>query len=193
MPAFRSPVILSGCVWLVLASAAGIFGMVQKLTMPLPQVLLFLLTNVLVVCFWKAPQIHPWALDESLRVLVGLHVSRLVGIYFLVLYSRGELPYAFAVPGGWGDIVVATTAMLLVCFVQPRGGGTKLYLLWNMVGFLDILMVVFTAARLGLSDPQSMAALLRFPLSLLPTFLVPIIIATHLLIFFRLLVLRPIR
>jgi hypothetical protein len=31
-----------------------------------------------------------------------------------------------------------------------------------------------------------MKALTQFPLALLPTFLVPIIIATHLLIFFRL-------
>jgi len=46
-------------------------------------------------------------------------------------------------------------------------------------------MVVATAIRLGLADPASMRALLRLPLFLLPGFLVPIIIATHIMIFAR--------
>jgi hypothetical protein len=49
-----------------------------------------------------------------------------------------------------------------------------------------MLFVVATAARLGLAEPSSMAALLRLPLSLVPTFLVPLIIASHILIFVRL-------
>jgi hypothetical protein len=56
-------------------------------------------------------------------------------------------------------------------------------LLWNAAGLLDILFVVATASRLALAEPASMSALLRLPLSLLPTFLVPIIIATHVMIF----------
>jgi hypothetical protein len=51
---------------------------------------------------------------------------------------------------------------------------------------VDILFVVLTAARLALAEPQSMAALLRFPLSLVPTFQVPLIIASHILLFARL-------
>jgi hypothetical protein len=43
-----------------------------------------------------------------------------------------------------------------------------------------------TAARLAAADPSSMRALLRLPLSLLPTFLVPLLMATHVWIFVRL-------
>jgi len=46
--------------------------------------------------------------------------------------------------------------------------------------------VVVTAARLGVADPESMAALLQLPLSLLPTFLVPLIIASHVVLGVRL-------
>jgi hypothetical protein len=37
-----------------------------------------------------------------------------------------------------------------------------------------------------MADPESMAALLRLPLSLLPTFLVPLIIASHVVLGLRL-------
>ena len=59
-------------------------------------------------------------------------------------------------------------------------------LVWNTLGLIDIIFVAFSALRFGLRDWQSMAALRALPLSLLPTFLVPLIIASHVLIFVRL-------
>ena len=80
--------------------------------------------------------------------------------------------------------------MILLLSGRPRGGGRRAaYLAWNVYGFLDLLFVVLTAGRLGLADPASMAELLELPLSLLPTFLVPILLATHLILGARLL--RP--
>jgi hypothetical protein len=61
------------------------------------------------------------------------------------------------------------------------------YLVWSVYGLADLLFVVLTASRLGLGDPASMAELLELPLSLLPTFLVPILIASHLILGARLL------
>jgi hypothetical protein len=99
------------------------------------------------------------------------------------LYEHGQLPFAFAVLGGWGDIVVATLALVLLVL---RPNSRAIYQVWNALGFADILFVVSTATRLALSDPASMATLLRFPWSLLPTFIVPLIIFTHVVIFLRL-------
>jgi len=97
------------------------------------------------------------------------------------------LPYAFAVPGGLGDIAVAILPTLLLLWGPPRDARRRAaYLAWNALGLVDILFVVVTAARLGLADPASMAALLRLPLSLLPTFLVPLIIASHVILGLRL-------
>jgi hypothetical protein len=50
---------------------------------------------------------------------------------------------------------------------------------------IDILFVVATALRLAIADPESMNALLHLPLSLLVTFLVPFIIADHVVVFWR--------
>jgi hypothetical protein len=122
----------------------------------------------------------------DLRAIVALHLTRFVGFYFLWLYGRGELPYRFAVPGGWGDIIVATTATILLASWSGFGGRRSVLFIWNLYGLADILFVVATAAAAGRAEPASMAALLRLPLSLLATFLVPLIIGSHLLIFAKL-------
>ena len=103
-------------------------------------------------------------------------------LLFVALRAR-RVALRIRCPRGWGDIVVAATALLLLIF---RPTSATVYRLWNIAGLADILMVVFTATRLALQDAASMAALLRLPLSLLPTFLVPLIIFTHIVIFFRL-------
>ena len=98
----------------------------------------------------------------------------------MVLYERGELPYAFAVLGGWGDIAVASAALLLlVVFRRRLATNWPPLQVWNLAGLIDILFVVATAGRLALREPESMAVLLELPLGLLPTFLVPLIVFTH--------------
>jgi hypothetical protein len=121
------------------------------------------------------------------KVLILLHVTRLVGIYFLLLHREGKLPWAFAVPGGIGDIVVAATALGVICLPLRTPFGRRAALIWNTLGLIDIVCVVSTAAVLGMRAPMSILALTIPPLVLLPTFLVPLIIASHLIIFDRLL------
>lgn len=173
-------------IWFVLALLAGATGRTARMQPPAPQAVIIGLIAAQVLLYRRARGFREWADTLGLRAILAVHLTRFVGIYFLVLYGRGELPYAFAVPGGWGDIITAASAagvMLLTGDFMTRRG---LILAWNVWGLLDILMVVVTATRLFLADPSSMAALLRLPLSLLPTFLVPLIIASHVLVFRRL-------
>src|SRR6185436_4039461 len=108
-----------------------------------------------------------------------------VGIYFLVLHQRGELPRAFAVPGGIGDIIIATFALPVALAPLEHSVRLRAIVIWNVVGLVDILMVTFTAVRINLTAPGELRALTQLPLSLLPTFLVPLIIATHVILFVR--------
>lgn len=180
-------VLIAAGIWLLLALAAGASGVTARLVPPLPQAVLLGLVVIQLLVFMFYPGFRSWCMTVDLRALVLFHVTRFVGIYFLILYSEGRLPYAFAVPGGWGDIAVAVYAVLIAIYVKPEGkAGWSVYLLWNLLGITDILFVVITATRLALSDPQSMAELLRLPLSLLVTFVVPVIIFTHIVIFARL-------
>lgn len=179
-------VIAIGGGWLGLALLANASGLFAQLVPPFPQLVLVSLTAFLLVGFWKLAPFRQWALTVNPRVLVAIHLVRFIGIYFLVLHAQGELPVAFAVPAGWGDIAVATTAVGVLLVSPGRVGGRRVWLAWNTLGLADILFVVATAARIALADPVAMAALMRLPLGLLPTFVVPIIIASHVILFARL-------
>lgn len=180
-------VIVAVMVWLLAAVLAGVSGLISSLVPPFPQAVLLGLVIIQLLIFAFSPGFKSWCLSFDLRALVFFHLTRFVGIYFLTLYSEGRLPYDFAVPGGWGDIAAAAGALILVLFVRPvRKTGWTLYLSWNLFGLIDILFVVLTAARLASSKPGSMTELLKFPLSLLITFVVPVIIFTHAVIFIRL-------
>jgi len=178
--------------WLMAAIVLGAAGVTQSLRPPAPQVVLLGLTALLVLLGFGLSSFRSWMMTVDERVVVGLHLTRFVGIYFLILYGRGELPFDFAVPGGWGDIVVATTVLglIVLCRATSRVGWWA-YSIWNVIGLLDILFVVATAVRLGLTAPESLQPLLRLPLSLLPMWLVPLIIASHVFLGTRLAQNRP--
>lgn len=177
---------LIGLLWLVAALAVGWSGVLRQMRPPGPQIMIVGLTTALVVAGWLSGSFRGWLKSLDLRRIVALHLTRFVGFYFLWLYGRGELPYRFAVPGGWGDIVVATGAIILLASWARFGSRRPVLFAWNLYGLVDILFVVAAAAAEGRANPASMAALLRLPLSLLATFLVPLIISSHLLIFARL-------
>jgi len=173
--------------WFALAIAAGYLGVLSWRPPPFPQVVLFSLVVLQIAATALSSRLRSWLAAVPLDALVSLHTTRLVaGASFLVLHAQGRLPWAFAVPGGWGDIAVALGALvLLVLHRIGRPAPNGAYALWNVLGMLDILGVVASAMRSALVDPASMRPLVELPLSLLPSFLVPLIIFTHLVLLVR--------
>ncbi|MGH7565476.1 MAG: hypothetical protein ACREK2_01475 [Gemmatimonadota bacterium] len=170
--------------WGGLALVAGAAGMVASSPIP-PPAILGGLTAAGLVAYRVSRRLRAWVRAVPLAALVAIHLVRFVGAWFIVLYRRGELPFAFAVPGGWGDILAAATAAALLIGAIPARTRARrsAVLTWNALGLFDILFVVTTAARLYLADPSQLAPLTRLPLSLLPTFFVPLVVLSHLRIF----------
>lgn len=165
-------------LWGGLAIVAGNMGLIASLRPPAPQALVVALTILLLAMGRFAPDLRAWLRAQDPGKLIGVHLIRFIGVVFLIDSRQGRLPFAFAVPGGIGDIAVAAVAaVLLVAPRGPRWSAAAFY--WNLFGLADILFVVIEAARLSLRDPSSMQALLRMPLAVLPAFVVPVIIASH--------------
>jgi hypothetical protein len=98
----------------------------------------------------------------GVRGILGLHLGRFVGFYFLWLHAQGRLPLEFADRAGWGDVATAAGAALLL--VVPRGRGFERGLAaWNWFGLADLIMAEITG----------------LPLALVPLWLVPMYMASH--------------
>jgi hypothetical protein len=181
--------------WFIFALALGFAGTLRNASATVVAITVWFLTALTLLACWTTSGLHAWWRHVDLRWLVAFHATRFVGFYFLILCRQGKLSCDFAQPAGIGDICVAATALLLLAMrthptvrhiPQARRLYRSLLFLWNAAGLLDILFVVFAARRVGLMNWQAMAPLRELPLTLLPTFLVPLIITSHVLIFIRL-------
>ncbi len=73
----------------------------------------------------------------------------------------------------------------MLLFARPfrTPGQRRALFAWNVFGLADMLLVVAGAVRLFVTDPAAGAVMQRLPMSLLPTFVVPLVLASHVLLF----------
>jgi hypothetical protein len=171
--------------WFGAAIAAGHFLLLQRMPAIATPVLALAITAVLLLAYYRIGAVRSWLDALDLRTLVLVSVTRFVGIYLLMLYQRGELPRAFAMPRGVTDVIVATMALPLAFAPLEEAARRRAIVIWNVVGFAGLVMTLFTAARINLQHPMPLRALTHLPLSLLPTFLTPLLLAIHVIIFNR--------
>ncbi len=174
---------LAVAAWGMAAIAVTASGTLAEVPRPALPLTIGVLAAAAVGVMLSVPRLRWWVRRAEPRWLVGFHLVRFIGAYFVYLTARERLPEPF-VYAGWADIAVAVWALALV--TTGLGRSTLSLLIWNIIGLLDILAVVTAATRLGLRAPDSIAELTRLPLGLLPTFVVPVIIASHVLLFVRL-------
>ena len=172
-------------LWTAATTAASWKNGLQLVPAP---VLVPPVTAALLMALWTVPGLRTWRRAIPLRWLILVHVTRFVGFYFLALAGRGELSRTFALPAAYGDIAIASGAVLIGAFCVPPSTATRrgVMRLWNALGLADMLFVVGTAAYLTRTAPASMLPLSRLPFVLLPALVVPLIIVSHVVLFARL-------
>jgi len=182
------PAIVGALVWLMAATLVGASGILATPRAG-PLVLGVILTIVAIVVTTQFASARNAVDAIPVRALVGIHVLRFIGIAFLALSARGELSPVFGQRAGWGDIAVAAIALVLALSgARSDGLRRRAILAWNTLGTLDLLLAVSTAAVIiARGDSPGMEPLLRLPLILVPIFAVPVLLATHVALFRRLL------
>jgi hypothetical protein len=121
-----------------------------------------------------------FALSVNPRILTYLQAWRVMGIVFVILEARSVLPAIFALPAGYGDMVMGATASFAAWkFANP--GHRNSFILWQALGITDLVMAVSLGTTAGFISPHSvpMVAMTVLPLSLIPTFLVPLFVIFH--------------
>ena len=143
------------------------------------QLVLSLIVYSLVAKWYVMPWLAEKPIHQALIPLIFPHALRHIGLTFFVPGVVAQpLPSFFANTAAYGDLVSGLLALLSL--VALRGGwGLALPLVWlfNIVGTVDLL----NALRHADAVPDFGATWY------IPTFLVPVLLVTHVMIFARLL------
>ena len=114
------------------------------------------------------------------RVLTSVQFGRIVGFTFVLLEARNALPAIFAMAAGYGDMFIGATAGFAAWkLAEPAHRNS--FIFWQALGILDLISAVGLGSTAGLIDPRgpSMGAMTVLPLSLIPTFFVPLFMMLH--------------
>jgi hypothetical protein len=188
----RNTVIGVVAAWFLAALVGSWIGVFD--TQPSPPIPLGLFAVVPIAVFGLAyllsEEFRLFVLSLDLRVLTAAQTWRVLGAVFLILWAQGALPGVFALPAGWGDVAIGVTAPL-VAWNWRRLFPGKIFVIWNVLGILDLVVavtlgVLSSATPLGILRGDVSSRLMgQFPLSLIPTFLVPLFVIFHLIALIR--------
>ena len=172
--------------WFIFALSAGAAHVFNQ-SAGGPPVALGLAVLIPILVFWiwfrSSAGFREFALSLDPRVLTIVQSWRIAGFVFVVLYFYGILPGMFANPAGWGDIAIGLTAPW-VAMKLAEPGHRKGFIFWNALGLLDLIVAVTTGTTSGLVHPGGLAAdaMTVLPLSIVPTFLVPLFGILHIIV-----------
>lgn len=120
-----------------------------------------------------------------LEKLIGIHIFRVVGFTFFLLYLFDELPLILGLVAGFGDLTIALSSI----FVK-KAKSKLVIIIWNTLGMLDIiatssLAIYFTKVSMETGE-NGVEILGTFPFAFIPAFAPASILFLHLSIFRKL-------
>lgn len=179
-------------VWLAISISASkllIFhaGSKYGTRMPIPLGLAVLLPIAFFLLWFTAsPGFRRFALSLNPMALTIAETWRIGGITFVTLEVFHILPGVFAQPAGWGDFFIGVTAPFVALYLaRPRH--KNIFIAWNIAGMVDLVnavaLGVLSSSAVGVLRPSvSTDAMTVLPLSLVPTFAVPLLFIVHIIL-----------
>jgi|SRR5271170_7412684 len=143
--------------------------------------------GVFLVCLRRVRGFREFVLRRDEGWLTIAHAWRIGGIVFLILWAKGMLPGVFAWSAGLGDMAIGVTAPVVAWGVGRRWRLPRWVVVgWHVAGILDLVVAVVlgtlsSESSIGiLADGVTTRVLGLFPMSLIPTFFVPLLQILHL-------------
>jgi hypothetical protein len=156
---------------------------------PLPLLLAVVIPIFLFFLWYRSSRsFRDFVLSLNPQTLTIVQAWRIVGFVFLVLYTYDILPGIFALPSGWGDIAIGVTA-IIVGMKLANPSHRNSFILWQWLGITDLVAAVGLGGMARFIGQQGLTNLngittapnLVLPLSLIPTFGVPLFLILHII------------
>ena len=132
----RFVTILAVITWFATAFIAGLTGIINEPNRP-PLVLASFITLPMIgftAAYFFSASFRAFTKTISLTLIVGSHLWRFVGVGFVIAWLTGDLPAGFGIPEGFGDIIAATGALILVPMLRKGTAPRGWLLAWNIFG-----------------------------------------------------------
>lgn len=176
-------------LWILLQSLVSYSGFYTNTTDLPPRFIALVLPPFLsIILLFSLKKGRTFTNNLQARTLVMLHVVRIpVELVLYFLYRQGLVPELLTFEGRNWDILSGLSAPLIYYLYFVRGNLKKSYFIaWNVLCLLLLLNVVihgilsapFPFQQFAFEQPNK--ALLYFPFSLLPGFIVPLVLFAHL-------------
>jgi hypothetical protein len=138
--------------------------------------------SIFAIWFTTSAGFREFTLDLDRSVLTMVHTWRVGGFVFLVLYTYHLLPGVFALPAGWGDIAMGVTAPWAARRLSDNNHRGS-FMVWQVFGMIDLVAAVALGTTASLLDPTGISTkvMSELPMSLIPTFGVPLLLILHII------------
>lgn len=121
----------------------------------------------------------------TMEVLIRLHIFRILGVFFILLYGYHLLPAKFAFAAGMGDILTAMLALPVAKMVASGHPRRKIAVYaWNIFGILDVIDLLVIAVIIGANG--NLREMTIFPFVWFPAFAPATILFLHTAVFIKL-------
>ena len=144
--------------------------------------LIQLVTSIFIVALFARWVAEPWLKQQSLKlaliILIAPHLSRHIGLTFLVPTVTGNgIPETFSLLTAWGDYISMVLALVAI-WALKNDWKLAIPVVWifNLFGTLDLLKALSTSDAIPTLGGTWY----------IPTFWVPVLLVTHWMIFVRL-------
>ncbi len=142
------------------------------------QFILSLVVIGLLARWYAAPWLAEKSLEVALMVLIAPHAFRHIGLAFMVpSLNQPEMPLEFATRAAYGDLLSGILALLVLIALRSR---------WSLAIPLAWVFSIVGLADLANALRQDDAILYMGATWFIPTFFVPILLVTHVMVMTRL-------
>lgn len=180
-------VLFASIFWLILIASFSLTGFFQNTNTVPPRFIIVLIGNLIFILFiFKTIKSQKFNFSYVLLI----HTLRIpVEIVLYLLFLGKQVPKIMTFEGYNFDILIGISAFTLFLLIQffkvniPK----RVLIAWNIFGLLFLLNIVIIAilsAPLSIqqfSFEQPNIAVLSFPYVFLPSFIVPLVILTHII------------
>jgi hypothetical protein len=175
--------------WLLLQSILSLSGFYQNTGTIPPRIILLILPPFIFIIFLFASARGRQFIDQlNTGMLTLLHIVRIpVELVLYGLFLDRQVPQLMTFAGGNYDIISGLTAPFIYYFGFVKKTFSKwTILVWNIICLCLLFSIVIHAILSAPSAFQQLAfnqpntAILHFPYTLLPAFIVPLVLFSHL-------------